>query len=412
MALANKALVDLFSDLKTEEAVTAVLKTPAGQAWLTKPLSKDTPDNGLTYMIDGYFSDNWKSRHKEFVTAALKTLEETVPDADTRVSLLTSANERGQTPIHKSLAYGGALETYDPVLDALYKWAGEEKADAIMKDILSQPLGKIDRDISYAFQNIREMRQRGTPEYEQIDALTVDMYHPVTAAGLRATLKEIRPAIAEWLAQEKPNSDYTKERKAKMQDFYDSPDPVTEKGTLLTERFPSKAFFRLLEIHLKGDAATSQQKADGIFSLLSKRDAEGNTPMHIEWTVTDLLGTPKNAGPFTDKLSPILAAFDRILGTPIAIDLSVKLLLQENAAGQLPLDIMQYPKLPVRDFALDKMLQTLRKEMGSTEKFVTYVKEVIAPVLPADYKINLAAFEPEQTNDAGSKPKRGAKLDF
>ncbi len=412
MALPNKALVDLFSNLTTEEEVSAALKTPDGQAWLTKPLSKDTPDNGLTYMIDGYFKDSWKNRHKGFTAVALKVLEETVPDADTRVAILTAANERGQTPIHRALAYGGSREAYDPVLDALYKWAGEEKADAIMKDILSQPLGKIDSDISYAFQNIREMRQRGTPEYEQIDALTTDSYHPVTAAGLRAALKDVRPAIAEWLAQEKPDSDYTKQRKAKMQAFYDNPDPVSEKGSLLTEHFPGKAFFRLLEIYLKGEAATPQQKADGIFALLSKENAEGNTPMHIEWTVSDLLGTPQSAAPFTDKLSPMLAAFDRILGTQIAIDLSVKLLLQENAKGQLPLDIMQYPKLPVRDFALDKMMQTLRAEMGSKEKFTTYVKEVIAPVLPADYKINLAAFEPEQAKAAGSKPQRGAKVEF
>ena len=199
---------------------------------------------------------------------------------------------------------------------------------------------------------------------------------------------------------------------ANSQAFYDSADPVAYRGTLLTEHFPGKAFFRLLEIQLKGGAATPQQKADGIFSLLSATDAKGDTPMHRKWVSSDLLGTPKDSRTFTDRLSPMLAAFDRLLGTDVAIDLAKKLLLQENAKGQLPLDIYQYPQMPTRDFQIEKLLQTLRKEMGSTEKFTTWVKEVIAPVLPADYKINLAVFEPKAEPKPGDKPARGAKLEF
>ena len=108
----------------------------------------------------------------------------------------------------------------------------------------------------------------------------------------------------------------------------------------------------------------------------------------------------------------MLAAFDRLLGTDVAIDLAKKLLLQENEKGYLPLDIYQYPQMPTRDFQIEKLLQTLRKEMGSTEKFTTWVKEVIAPVLPADDKIHLPVFEPKAEPKPGDKPARGAKLEF
>ncbi|MBL8713897.1 MAG: hypothetical protein JNM12_13440 [Alphaproteobacteria bacterium] len=401
--------------MKSTEQVTAVFETDAGRKWLLTPLSKDVPDNGLSYMVDGYFSDHWSNRHKEFATAALAALEKAEPDAAKRVALLTATNNLGQSVIHKSLQYGGQRETYEPVLDALYKWAGEEKAEAIMKGILSEPLGSFDKGISYNFQNVRNVLPRDSKEYARVDALTTDMYHPVTAAALRETLAELRPAVAAYIADEQKKtdlSDYSKGELAKMQAFYDSADPVAYRGTLLTEHFPGKAFFRLLEIQLKGGAATPQQKADGIFSLLSATDAKGDTPMHRKWVSSDLLGTPKDSRTFTDRLSPMLAAFDRLLGTDVAIDLAKKLLLQENAKGQLPLDIYQYPQMPTRDFQIEKLLQTLRKEMGSTEKFTTWVKEVIAPVLPADYKINLAVFEPKAEPKPGDKPARGAKLEF
>ncbi|MBL8713298.1 MAG: hypothetical protein JNM12_10390 [Alphaproteobacteria bacterium] len=415
MSLPNRILVDLLSDLKSPEQVTAVFETDVGRKWLLTPMSKDVPDSGLSYMVDGYFSDIGHNRHKEFTTAALAALEKAEPDAAKRVALLTATNNLGQSVIHKSLQYGGHREAHEPILDILYKWAGEEKADAIMKSILSEPLGSFDAGISYDFQNVRSVLARDSKEYARVDALTTDMYHPVTAAALRETLAELRPAIATYIAEQQKKtdlSDYSKGQLAKMKDFYDSADPVVYRGTLLTEHFPGKAFFRLLEIQLKGDAATPQQKADGIFELLSATDAKGNTPMHRKWVASDLLSTPKDSRTFTDSLSPMLAAFDRLLGTDVAIDLAKKLLLQENEKGYLPLDIYQYPQMPTRDFQIEKLLQTLRKEMGSTEKFTTWVKEVIAPVLPADYKISLAVFEPKAEEKLADKPARGVKLEF
>jgi hypothetical protein len=415
MALANKALVDLFSKCNTADNVTAALETPAGKEWLVKPLSNDTPDNALTYMIDGYFDNSWKGTpHKEFTAAALAALEKALPDVEDRIAILTTANIRGQTPIHKSLAYGGHYGTFEPVVDALYKWAGEERANAILKDILTQPLGRIDRDISYDLQSVRNMRPDDSAEWRAVDALTTDHYHPVTAAGLRAAVDEIRPIIREWLAQEKPESDYSKQEKEKMQAFVDNPNPVTESGTLLTASFPGKAFVTLLDILQKSDPLPPQGQADRIFDLLSQKRADGNTPMHIKWQASDLLGTPTASGQFVDKLSPLLATFDRMLGTDVTVDLANRLLQLENAKGELPMDIFQYPKLPVRDFALDKFLQTLRKEMGSKEKFTTYMTEVVAAALPADYKVNMKSFEPAEVNPATGqpKPKRGAKLDF
>lgn len=415
MSLPDRKLVNLFSDLKTADKVTATLESPAGREWLVKPLSKDTPDNALTYMIDGHFSDSWKGNpHKEFTTAALAALEKAVPDAGERVALLTSANIRGQTAIHKAFAYGGHYGTFEPVLDALYKWAGEEKANGILQDILTQPLGSIDKDISYQLQNVRQVRPPESAEFKNVDALTTDSYHPVTAAGLRAAVDDIRPLILEWLAQEKPGSDYAKQQKEKMQAFADDPDPVTERGTLMTSCFPGKAFVTLLGLLQKFEPLSPQGQADRIFALLSKQDAEGNTPMHIEWQASDLLGTPTASGQFTDRLSPLLATFDRLLGTEVASGLATRLLMLENAKGELPMDIFQYPKLPVRDFALDKFLQTLRKEMGSKEKFTTYMTEVVAAILPADYKVNMASFEPAEVDPATGKPKpkRGARLDF
>ena len=53
MSLGDRALVNLFSDLKSTEQVTAVFETDAGRKWLLTPLSKDVPDNGLSYMVDG-----------------------------------------------------------------------------------------------------------------------------------------------------------------------------------------------------------------------------------------------------------------------------------------------------------------------------------------------------------------------
>lgn len=416
MSLGDRNLVNLLSNLKSPEDVTAVFETAAGREWLLKPLSKDVPDNGLSYMVDGYFSGfNFKDRHKEYTAAALAALEKAEPDAEKRVALLTATNNLGQSVIHKSLQYGGYRDTYDAVIDALYKWAGEEKADAIMKDIIAQPLGQFDRGISYDFQNVRRLFPQESREYARVDALTTDSYHPVTAAALRETLAELRPSIAAYIAQERQktdNSDYSKSQLDKMQAFHDSADPVAYRGTLLTEHFPGKAFFRLLDIQLKGDAASPQQKADGIFAALSQKNAEGNTPMHREWVVSGLLGTPKDARSFEDRLSPMLAAFDSKLGTAAAVELTKKLLLQENAKGQLPLDIFQYPKQPQRDFQIETLLHTLRREMGSKEKFTTYVTEVIAAVLPADYKINMASFEPKPADGSTAKPARGAKLEF
>lgn len=409
MFLPDRALLNLFSDLQSADAVSAALASEAGQKWLLTPLSKDVPDNALSYMADGLFSSRWRDPHKECMALALAALEQAEPDASKRVALLTARNGLGQSVIHKSLEYGGYRDAFEPVLDALYKWAGAEKADRIMKDILAEPLGQIDKGISYDLQDVRRLYPHTSREFAKVDALTTDSYHPVTAAALRETLNDIRPLIAAWLEQEKPTSDYGQERKTLMQAFNDSADAVSVRGTLLTEHFPGKAFFRLLEIQLTGADATPQQKADDVFALLSVKNAEGNTPMHREWVVSDLLGTPTSANHFTDRLSPLLSAFDRLLGTDVALDLTKKLLLQENAKGQLPLDIFQYPKLPTRDLIIDKMLQTLRDEMGSEKKFATYVTEAVAPLLPADYKIDMTAFEPKPAPQSpNGRPARGA----
>lgn len=406
--LPDKALLNLFSDLKSAEQVSAALASEAGKKWLLTPLSKDVEHNALSYMADGLFDTFWRTSHREAMTAALAAYEKLEPDAEKRVSMLTATNGLGQSVILKSLEYGGHRKAFEPVLDALYKWAGEEKADKIMKAIITEPLGQIDSDISYMMQDVRRLFPHPSKEFSAVDSITTDSYHPVTMAGLRDRLAEIRPHIAAWLEQEKPDSDYSRKEKQKMQAFYDAADPVTYRGTLLTEYFPGNAFFRLLEIQLKGADATPQQKADDIFALLSVKNAQGNTPMHRKWVVSDLLSTPTSAKQFTDFLSPALAAFDRQLGTDVALELTKKLLLQENEKGQLPLDIFQYPKLPTRDLIIDKLLQSLRDELGSKKKFTTYVTEVIAPVLPADYKIDMAAFEPKPQPKPGAKPARGA----
>ncbi|MDF3023092.1 MAG: hypothetical protein K0R10_453 [Alphaproteobacteria bacterium] len=319
MSLPDRALLNLFSDLQSAEAVSAALASEAGQKWLLTPLSKDVPDSALSYMADGMFKSTWRDPHKEYMALALAALEQAEPDAGKRVALLTARNGLGQSVIHKSLEYGGSREAFEPVLDALYKWAGTENADRIMKDILAEPLGQIDKGISFDLQSVRSIFPHTSREFAKVDALTTDSYHPVPSAALREMLNDI----------------------------------------------PGKAFFRLLEIQLKGGEATPQQKADDVFALLSVKNAAGNTPMHREWVVSDLLGTPTSANQFTDRLSPLLSAFDRLLGTDVALELTKKLLLQENAKGQLPLDIFQYPKLPTRDLIIDKMLQTLRAEMGS-----------------------------------------------
>lgn len=410
MSLPDRALLNLFSNLKTAEQVSAALASEAGQKWLLTPLSKDADDNAISYMADGMFPTSWGNPHKEYMPLALAAYEKLEPDVEKRVAMLTATNSLGQSIIHKSLEYGGTRDSFDSVIDALYKWAGEEKADRIMKAIIAEPVGQIDSDISYMMQDVRRLHDYPSKAFNAVDSLTTDSYHPVPMAALRNRVAEIRPDIAAWLEQEKPDDDYSRQQKKKMQAFYDNPDPVAFRGTMLTEYFPGKAFFRLLEIQLKGADKTPQQKADDIFALLSAKNAEGNTPMHREWVVSDLLSTPTKSTQFTDLLSPLLAAFDRQLGTAVAVELTKKLLLQENDKGQLPLDLFQYPKLPTRDLIIDKLLQSLRDEMGSKKKFTTYVTEVVAAVLPNNYKIDMASFEPKPKENPNAKPARGAKF--
>ncbi len=204
MSLPDRALLNLFSDLQSAEAVSAALASEAGQKWLLTPLSKDVPDTALSYMADGMFSSRWRDPHKDCMALGLAALEQAEPDAAKRVALLTARNGLGQSVIHKSLEYGGYREAFEPVLDALYKWAGAENADRIMKDILAEPLGQIDKGISYDLQNVRRLFPHASREFAKVDALTTDSYHPVTAAALRETLDDIRPLIAAWLEQEKP----------------------------------------------------------------------------------------------------------------------------------------------------------------------------------------------------------------
>lgn len=417
MAITNKELSALFSKSKKAEDITAKLETAQGQQALLQPLSKTVEDNALTFTIRGYFDGMYGSSHTiPFVTAALDALEKAEPDPAARAAILGSANSLGQTAFHMTMRYGGNAELFDLLSQRLEQWAGKPAANSFLYNLLAEPLGEIEHDISYALQDVRNVRPWGTPEAEAISRLCTDSYKPATLAGLTEAVDAARPLILEWAAKNPPKAgdSYSTKKHASIVAFANDLDAVMNAGTVTLQAFPGPMYFRLLELQQQFVPLAANDRADSIFAQLVKQDPSGNTPMHTTWQNSLVMGPPSSAGMVTDSLGPLIAKLDAMLGTENALPLVSKLLQLPNAKGDLPLDNFQYNDLPRRDYYVEGFLTSLRKELGSKEKFTQYVKEVVAAVLPADYRIAMNAYEPAEINSATGqpKPKRGASLDW
>lgn len=423
----EKSLRDLYSDIaangrdKAAETLQKILERDELRATLLTPLSATVTENTLSYMIsDGYFSNLYSgdTPRKEFTTIALDAIEKATESAEERVAILTSANYLGQTPFHKCIRFGGDMEVFDLLATRLQKWGGDETAREFLESFLDSKLGGIDHDMSNALQDVRDIRPWQSPEAEKINTLCNDQYQPASYEGLKQAVDWARPLIIEWLdkhADDAKKSDYQRGKEQKMRAFAEDPACVKVDGTPVTQAFPGPLFEYLLNLEQKFAPVPPEQQAERILVQLSQFDAAGNTPMHRSWQHSVFMSSPDSAGEVEDRLGPFIASLDRMLGTTVAAGLVKNLLQMENAKGELPLDHFPYDEQPRRDYCIDAFLRDMRRELGSKEKFVTYLKEAVAALLPSDFTIKVNAYEPPpEVKEDGSppKPKRGASLDF
>ena len=422
----EKSLRDLYYNIgkagrdKAPDTLKTLLEQPGLRAALLQPMSATVAENTLTYMIsDGWFDGFYSSDtpRKAFTQVVLDAIEKATADPAERMAVLTSANDFGQTPFHKCIRYGGDLETFDMLATRLRSWGGDDAANTFLKGFIDSRLGGIDHDMSNALQDVRNIRPNGSPEAVKLNTLCNDSYKPASYDGLKAAVDWARPYILEWLdkhADDPKKSDYQRGKEAKMRAFAQDPDCVKVDGTPITQAFPGPLFEYLLRLEQHFGPAAPQAQADRIFARLSQPNAEGDTAMHRRWQHSTLMGPPPGPGCVQDRLGALIASFDRMLGTEAAVDLTKKLLLQENSKGALPLDDYEYNDMPRRNYYIEAFLRDLRGELGDRDKFHTYLKEVVAAVLPADFSIKVDKYEPVEKNpETGEpKPRRGARLDF
>ena len=422
----EKSLRDLYSDIAKEGRDKAagkladLLAREDMRDVLLTPLSATVEENTLTYMIsDGYFTNCYSgdTPRKEFTKVALDAIEKATDDPALRVAVLTWANYLGQTPFHKCIRFGGDKEVFDLLAQRLQSWGGEEAANQFLKGFLNSQLGAIDHDMSNSLQDVRDIRPWQSPEAGKINTLCNDGYQPATLEGLKAAVDWARPLIIEWLdkhAADPKKSDYQRGKEEKMRAFAEDPHCVKPDGTPVTQAFPAPLFEYFLGLEQKFAPVSGAEQADRIFAHLSQQNAQGDTPMHQTWQYTVFMSSPDNEGEMKDKLGAVIASFDRMLGTDVAVGLVKRLLMQENAKGELPLDHFPYDEVPRRDYCIHAFLRDFRAEIGDKEKFRTYLKEVVAAVLPSDFTIKPDKYEPIERNDATGepKPRRGAKLEF
>jgi len=172
------------------------LKTDEKKKLLLTPLSDQTRENALSYIVaDRYADDNkWRAA---FLTTALDEIEKLdIPPAG-RMALLTSANELGQTLFHKALKQG--QELFGLLEARLRKWGGDECADAFMQRFLNEPLGVIDEKVSKELRNIHNgLLPYGSEDKQRMATLCMNNYQPATYKGLNATIDKVRPLILQW----------------------------------------------------------------------------------------------------------------------------------------------------------------------------------------------------------------------
>jgi hypothetical protein len=166
---------------------------------LLTPLSDETRENALTYIVGDRYSvsHEWRS---PYLATALDEIEKLDISNEERVKLLTSANELGQTVFHKVLKYPQNVNLFSMLESKLRKWGGDEVADAFIQRLYDEPLGTIDSVISKALAGIQQGVMPYTSEdHQRLASLAKENYAPATAKGLRATLDKIRPLLETWI---------------------------------------------------------------------------------------------------------------------------------------------------------------------------------------------------------------------
>jgi hypothetical protein len=179
-----------------------------------------------------------------------------------------------------------------------------------------------------------------------------------------------------------------------MKSFIDQPPGA------LTAAFPYPLFNKLLYIEQAVNPKTLQQEADYVFEQLSKQDAHGDTALHAAWKTQSL------------QVARVFASFDKEFGGIIAVDLIKKLLLIANNKDELPFDTsLNDHNIEERNQHISTFLSTLREQLGSQDKFKTYVTEAVAAFLPPDFTVKLATYEPKLKPAKAGTSKRGAKIE-
>jgi len=162
---------------------------------LLEPLSEDTRENALSYIVADRFADTQEWR-VPFLTTSLNAIENLDITVAERVALLTSANELGQTLFHKALK-DKAL--FDLLEQRLRKWGGEDAANTFMKNFLSEPLGTIDDNVSKILNAIHlGLFPYGSEDRERMGSLGLNHYQPATYKGLKSTIEKARPLLQFW----------------------------------------------------------------------------------------------------------------------------------------------------------------------------------------------------------------------
>jgi len=163
---------------------------------LLAPLSEQTRENTLSYIVADRYADDQKWR-AAFLTTALDEIEKLDITTAERVAVLTGANELGQTLFHKALK-DKAL--FDLLEKRLRTWGGNENADTFMKSFFSEPLGTIDEKVSKILEAIHQgIFPYGSEDRERMGNLGLNRYQPATYEGLKATIEKIRPQLKVWV---------------------------------------------------------------------------------------------------------------------------------------------------------------------------------------------------------------------
>jgi len=191
---------------------------------LLTPLSEQRRENTLSYIVADRYADKQEWRIP-FLTTALDEIEKISSPAE-RLAVLTGANELGQTLFHKALKQGVDGELFNILEERLRKWGGDDFASAFFSRLRSEPLGKLDDDVSKALHWIQDditapYNLYCSDNYQRLGSLSLNNYQPATYEGLKATVEKIRWILMKHTCDnpsDRPGPDYQR-RNNLVRDF-------------------------------------------------------------------------------------------------------------------------------------------------------------------------------------------------